>query len=482
MCHSLPFAGLDMCQIRTDNDLASRRVHFVGIGGIGMSALAQALLRRGAVVSGSDLRESGVTARLRQMGIEVAIGHDAQYAEAAEVLVYSDAVPDDNVERVWAVKHDVPVISRSELLGWLMRGRRGIAVTGTHGKTTVCAMIGVILQDAGRDPTVLVGGEVDALGGNARVGDGLEVVAEACEAYEGYLDLEPEIALVTNIEADHLDHHGTEAALRDSFRRFLARIAPGGTAVLCWDRPELRALAESVEARVVGYSASPEGAEAPYRAESITLEGMRSRFRLVTPAGERDAALSMPGLHNLANAVGAAAVAGILGVPVDTIVGALAEYRGVARRFQRLGEINGVVVIDDYAHHPTEIRATLAAARQAFRGRLIAVFQPHLYSRTRDLLDDFAAAFDDADITIITDIYPAREAPIPGVSAEAIVTRARARNPEQEIEFVSPKETVARHLAPRLRAGDVVLTLGAGDVDMVARELLREHGCAGSVA
>jgi UDP-N-acetylmuramate--alanine ligase len=468
--------AIAMPAIPTDLDVVGKRVHFVGVGGIGMSALAQALVRRGAAVSGSDLKESAIMARLRAIGVAVAIGHNARHAESAEALVYSDAVPDDNVERVWAVRHNVPVLSRSELLGWLMRGRRGIAVAGTHGKTTVCAMIGLILQQAGRDPTVLVGGELDAIGGNARIGDGPDLVAEACEAYEGYLDLDPEIAVVTNIEADHLDHHHTEDALHASFRRFLARVKPGGAAVLCWDRPELRVLAPDLEARVVGYSAAPEGQEAPYRGETVALEGTGSRFRLVARGQERDVSLRVPGQHNVANAVGAAAVACELGVALDTVVAALGEYRGVARRFERLGEIGGVAVIDDYAHHPTEIRATLAAARRGCRGRLVAIFQPHLYSRTRDLLAGFAAAFDDADITIITDIYPAREAPIPGVSAEAIVARAKARRPEQDIEFITPKEAIARRLAPRMRAGDLVLTMGAGDVDLVAREILGEHG------
>jgi UDP-N-acetylmuramate--alanine ligase len=459
----------------TSLEIAGRRVHFVGIGGIGMSALAQAVARRGAVVSGSDLRESGVTRRLRDLGITVAIGHRNDHAQGTELLVYSDAVPDDNVERVWAVRHNVPVLSRSQLLGWLMRGSRGIAVSGTHGKTTVTAMIGVILQDAGRDPTVLVGGELEALGGNARIGDGPEVVAEACEAYEGYLDLEPDIAVVTNIEPDHLDHHHTEAALHRSFRRFLERIRPGGATVVCWDRAELRALVSGLEARVITYSAGPGGAGAAYSAQAITPDRRGSRFRLLTPAGEAEVTLAVPGAHNVANAVGAAAVAGELSISPEVIAKALTGFAGVARRFERIGESRGVLFIDDYAHHPSEIRATLTAARQAHPGRLIAIFQPHLYSRTRDLLDDFAASFDDADVTIVTDIYPARETPIPGVSAEAIVARARVRRPEQDIEFVTPKEAVASHLLPRLKAGDVVVTLGAGDVDLVARELFSQY-------
>jgi len=458
-----------------EQDLLGRRFHFVGIGGISMSALAQLLMRRGAVVSGSDALASELTDHLAKLGVAVFIGHCAEQAQGADLVIYSDAVPEHNPELVWARSQGIPVYLRSKLLGWLMRQHRGIAIAGTHGKTTTSAMIAWCLEVAGRDPTVLLGGELPFLGGNAKLGQGPELVAEACEAYESFLDLEPELAVVLNIEAEHLDHHHTEAALKQSFVRFLSQVRPGGAVVLCWDRPELRELAIGLALPVITYGLQPDGLD--FTADHIERRGLHTVFRLLEygqPVGELT--LAVPGEHNLLNALAAIASARWAGAEVTDLQRALSEFHGVKRRFEVLGEVGGVVVVDDYAHHPTEIRATLRAARKVFPGSITAIFQPHLYSRTRDFLEEFAASFEQADRVIITDIYPAREQPIPGVSAEAIVKLVRARDATKDICFIAEKETIAQQLAPQLHSGETVMTLGAGDVYLVARDLLAKLG------
>ncbi len=445
----------------------SQRIHMVGIGGIGMSALARLLLARGAVVSGSDANRSHITDALSALGAAVTIGHRAELVAGAARVVISDAIKDGNPELQRARELRLPVQRRSQLLAELAGGYRLIAVAGTHGKTTVTAMLGLILVESGLDPVIVLGGEYAPFGGNLRIGKGEWMVAEACEAYESFLDLQPELAVITNIEADHLDHHGTEEHLRQAFADFLSHLRPGGTAVLCADRSELHRLAARARSKVVWYGTRrgdvrgehPQSGPGGGRCE-LYLEGQ--------PAGEL--AVGVPGLHNLTNALGALAAARAAGADVGKVRGALAEFRGVGRRFDVLGEAGGATVIDDYAHHPTELAATLAAARTAFPGRrLLAVFQPHLYSRTRDFAKGFARALEAADLVVLTDIYPAREAPLPGVTSALIAGPLRAARGEGAVLEVA-KQEVVKTLAHLVQPGDVVLMMGAGDIGELAHQ------------
>ena len=447
------------------------RVHFIGIGGIGMSALAEIALARGSKVSGSDLHSSPLVARLQGLGAEVRVGeHRAENEGEASRVVVSDAVRPDNPELALARERGIPVLRRSQYLAELMSGHRGLAVSGTHGKTTTTAMIATILVEAGMDPTVALGGEYAPLGGNARIGKGEWMVVEACEAFNSHLDLAPEIAVVTNIEAEHLDYHKTEAALRGSFAAFLGRIKPGGSAILCFDWEAVREIAGSFRGRKVSYGLS-QGCD--YRATEVSWGQKGGRFVLLhkeKPQGSFE--LRLFGEHEVANATGAIAAAAEAGVELDAARSALAEFTGVGRRFQTVGAARGISVVDDYAHHPTEIEATLLAARAQFpKRRLVAVFQPHLYSRTQAFVEEFARALSRADVMIVTEVYAAREAPIPGVSGEAIVEAARSLGKE-DAQFLAPKEAIGEKLLPKLRPGDVLLTLGAGDVYTVARDIL----------
>ena len=439
-----------------------------------MSALAQILLARGRAVSGSDLAESEITARLLSLGAQVSIGHRAENVDGAERVIVSDAIHEGNPELERARELRIPTQKRSELLGELIAGSRGIAVSGTHGKTTVTAMIGLILVEAGLDPTIVLGGEYEAIGGNARVGRGEWLVAEACEAYESFLDLRPEIAVVTNIEPDHLDHHGTEEHLRQSFAQFLDRVGPRGVMVLCADRPELRALLLPPKRRVVWYGAEE---SAQVRGVAIETAGGIGRCRLLVDGREVGIlTVAAPGVHNVVNALGAVAASLAADVPVATCVRALAGFSGVGRRFEVLGEARGVTVVDDYAHHPTELRATIAAARTTFPGRrLVAVFQPHLYSRTRDFAEGFAEAMREADLAVLVEIYPAREAPIPGVSSGLIADHLHGLAGEDAVIEMAKDDIVAR-LPAFLQSGDVVLCMGAGDIGRAARDLVCRLG------
>lgn len=440
-----------------------RRYHFVGIGGIGMSALARILLARGIRVSGSHGAETPLLAALRALGAEVAGTHDAANIHPGDMVVLSDATLPDNPERRRAEAEEMDILRRADLLGYLTNSARGIAVAGTHGKTTTSGMVTMILLEAGLEPTCILGGELSRLNGNARVGGPLTVV-EACEAYNSFLELCPEAALVTNLEVDHLDFHGTPEHLFDSFRQFLRQVR--GYAVLNGDDPRLRAMT-ALPPRTITYGA---GADNDYRYTDVR-EGRQSVFTLRhgdTAVGE--ITLRVPGLHNVSNATGAAALAQELGVPFDAVVRGLAAFPGMGRRFEYIGTCGPADVIDDYAHHPTEIRATLAAARGRYPGRVIAIFQPHLFSRTRDLLDDFADALGAADLALIAPIYPAREAPIPGITHERLVEHISG-GCAVALPSLDAAVPAIRALIPPPAHGDVILTIGAGDVNRVARAL-----------
>jgi len=457
----------------------TKTYHLVGIGGVGMSGIAWLLRDWGACVTGSDRSESSVTARLREAGIPISIGHRPENVEQADLLVASAAVPDDNVELQEARSRGIEVIWRADMLGRIMsQYRTRIAVAGTHGKTTTTAMVGLVLIEAGLDPTVLVGGDWDLLGGNARIGKSDVFVTEACEAFDSYLHLRPNLAVVTNVEADHLDFHGNFKSIMRSFDKFLSHVDKDGAVVACTDdlaARELMAAWPLLPNRILRYGFDT---EAQLRAENVHWAdepGFASSAVVVFkrgPLGELK--LKVPGQKNILNALAAVGVGLELSVPFETSARALAKFTGVDRRFQVIGKVNDVTVVDDYAHHPTEIEATLDAARSVKRqasGRLVAIFQPHLYSRTQYFMKDFAQSLSKADMVVVTDVYAARENPIPGAAAADIVELINARMPGKAL-YIHNKDEVAAAILGRLQPEDMVLVMGAGDIWQVGGELV----------
>jgi UDP-N-acetylmuramate--alanine ligase len=455
-----------------------RHIHFVGIGGAGMSGIAEILVNLGYTVSGSDRKRSETVERLERLGVKVFIGHEATHVEGAHVVVYSSAVPRDNVEVAAARQRQVPVIPRAEMLAELMRLKYGIAVAGTHGKTTTTSMVGAVLAEGRLDPTIVVGGRVTSLGTNARLGQGEYLVAEADESDGSFLKLSPTVAVVTTVDAEHLDHYGSLDAVRDAFAAFLNKVPFYGAAIVCLDEPNVQLLLPRVEKRVITYGL--EGG-ADLVARRVHLQGLTSRFEVLhhgEPLGE--CTLQVPGRHNVANALAAVAVGLDVEIPFLTIQKALAAFAGVQRRFQVRGHAAGVTVVDDYGHHPAEIRATLAAAKAGFDGRVVAVFQPHRYTRTFHLRDEFATAFNQADVLVIMDIYGAGEAPLEGVSAADLAERIRAHGHRNVTYLGGDRARLLDHLCEITRPGDLVLTLGAGDVGQLGPALLAAIG-AGAV-
>jgi UDP-N-acetylmuramate--alanine ligase len=449
-------------------------VHLVGIGGAGMSGIARLLLARGVTVTGSDTKEGPALDELRRLGATVSVGHRAENVGEAARVVYTAAVREDNPELQEARRRGLGLTTRAAMLGELMVDSASIAVAGTHGKTTTTGMIASIFESAGADPTVLIGGDMPAFGGNARVGRSPFFVAEACEAFRSFHELHALVAVVTNIEADHLDTYGTLDGVIEGFGQFVAQIRPSGAAILCWDDRHVRRLVPYLRCRQMRYGLE-DGAE--LCAMDLELESETPRFTARWRGGLLgEFELSVPGRHNVLNALAALGVALEVGLPLESAREGLRQFRGVGRRFERLGEPGGVLVIDDYAHHPSELSATLAAARASLRRPITAVFQPHLYSRTQQLMPEFADSFALAECVIVTDIYPAREAPIPGVTAEALAAAIREREPAKEVQYVGPKEAAVPILAEALRPGDVVLTLGAGDIREVGEALVAELG------
>ena len=444
-------------------------IHLVGIGGVGMAGLAEILRASGYRVSGSDRRESAVLERLRPLGIVAHVGHAAEHIEGADVVVYSTAIPATNPELMAAERAQVPVIPRAEMLAELMRTRRGIAVAGSHGKTTTTSMIGALLQAAELDPTIVVGGRVHSLGSNAHLGSSDLMVAEADESDGSFLRLWPTIVVVTNIDREHLDYYKSLERLRDAFLDFVNRVPFWGACVLCLDDPQVQDLLPRLTRRARTYGLTP---QAEIRAEDIEAHGLTMRFRV--RVGEKELGqvqLGVPGRHNVQNALAAIAVALELDVPFEAMRSAFAVFRGVERRFERRGERGGVEVIEDYAHHPTEIRATLAAARQAYTGRIVVAFQPHRYTRTRDLFEDFARAFHDADVLLITEIYAAGEEKSPGIDAAALAEAARDCG-HRHVSFVGELPDLIPALESLTRAGDVLFFMGAGDIGRQAAAFL----------
>lgn len=451
---------------------ALRRFHFVGIGGAGMSGIAMVLHRRGYEVTGSDLKPSRYVTLLERDGIAVSLGHAAANVELPDVVVISSAIPGHNPEVVEAHRRALPVVKRAQALAWLMEGRRGVAVCGTHGKTTTTSMISRALMDAGLDPSFLVGGELNDLGSNARHGEGPYLVCEADESDGSLLFLRPEVAVVTNLELDHHSHYQHVDDVVEVFRTFLKSLPAHGSFVHWADDPRLCALAAGAPCGTTSYGLS---AGSDYQAREVTLHPRGSSFA-VWHRGRRMAALELvvPGQHNILNALACFSALDGLGVPPGEIAASLSSFTGVVRRFQWKGERDGATVVDDYAHHPTELRATLLAARSGEWRRVIAVFQPHLYSRTRFLHDDFARALLEADIAVVTDIYGAREEPEPGVSGKLIVDSLLRLQPRFPVVYLPRLTAVVDYLGEIAVPGDLVLTMGAGDVHRVGERFLEE--------
>ncbi len=450
-------------------------IHFVGIGGIGMSGIAEILLNLGYQVQGSDLAENANVRRLRQFGISVAIGHRAENIEQAQVVVVSSAVKPDNPEVAAARERFIPVVPRAEMLGELMRLKWSIAVGGTHGKTTTTSMVAALLDTAGLDPTVINGGIINAYGTNARLGAGDWMVVEADESDGSFVKLPATIAVVTNVDPEHLDFYGSVEALHDAFETFVRNIPFYSFAVLCIDHPVVQTLiGRFSDRRIVTYGQSP---QADVRAENIETIPGGSRFDVVLTDRSRQNSrrlrgvfLPMLGRHNVQNALSAIAVAQEMEIADDVMRQALANFGGVKRRFTRTGEVNGITIIDDYGHHPVEIAAVLDAARGGTEGKVIAVVQPHRYSRLESLFDDFCTCFNDADHVIVAEVYAAGEAPIEGVDQDALVSGLRTRGHRAVTPLVDP-EDLATLVAEIARPGDLVVCLGAGNITVWANDL-----------
>ena len=451
-----------------------RRIHFVGIGGIGMSGIAEVLLNLGYEISGSDLAVSDITRRLDELGAAIHQGHDASHIGQADVVVTSTAVRPDNPEVLAAHERGVPVIPRAEMLAELLKMKFSIAVSGSHGKTTTTSMISTLLAHGGLDPTMVIGGKLASIGGNARLGDGEVIVAEADESDGSFLKLNPCLAVITNIDREHLDHYRDLEEIREAFLRFANIVPFYGTTILCMDDPNVREILPRIQRKVITYGLSP---AADYRAEKIVFAGPVSRFSLTcqkTLLGT--VRLNVPGLFNVYNALAAIAVAREMGLAFPVIREGLQRFTGVQRRLEVRGEARGVTVVDDYGHHPTEIRATLAAARQVWSDRrILVVFQPHRYTRTQALFEEFTQAFAEADGLIVTDIYAASEEPIPGVTAEALCEAIR-RAGHPDALHMSGTDAIVDHLQTIARPSDVLLTQGAGNVWKVGEAFLKRFG------
>ena len=447
------------------------KIHFVGIGGMGMCGIAEVLANMGYKVSGSDQNDTEITRHLAQIGCSVHRGHRADNLGEADVVVVSSAIRGYNPEVEAARARQIPVIPRAEMLGELMRMKYAIAVAGAHGKTTSTTMMHTVLMAAGYDPTAVIGGRVNSLGlANARWGKSDYLVAEADESDGSFLTLTPTAAIVTNVDPEHLDHYVTYDNVKKAFTDFCNRVPFYGMSALCLDNAGVKEILPNLTKRFTTFGIT---SQATYRARNVRPDGLTTRFvawRHATELGE--VVLPMPGAHNVLNALGVLAIADFMGMPFETYVKAIAQFEGVARRFTVRGEVGGVTVVDDFGHHPAEVKATLSGARSSFPGRrLIAAFQPHRYTRTRDQLAEFARAFHDADKVVVCDIAAAGEKPIDGVSSEAVVKLARDAG-HKDITYIGKREDVAPWLDGHAKAGDLVITLGAGNIQLTCNEVI----------
>jgi UDP-N-acetylmuramate--alanine ligase len=462
-------------------------VHFIGIGGIGMSGIAEVLHNLGHKVQGSDQAESANVQRLREKGIDVHIGHKAENLGEAEVVVVSTAIKKSNPELIAAREKLLPVVRRAEMLAELMRFRNAIAIGGTHGKTTTTSMVATLLEAGGLDPTVINGGIINAYGTNARMGEGEWMVVEADESDGTFLKLPADVAVITNIDPEHLDHYGNFDAVRAAFRQFVENVPFYGFGVLCLDHPEVQALVGRIEDRkVITYGENP---QADVRFMNVRIDGTRSLFDIEIRRRRtgkvieiKDLVLPMPGRHNIANATAAIAVANRLGISNEDIARGLAAFGGVKRRFTLTGEWNGVKIFDDYGHHPVEIKAVLRAARESCSGRIIAVHQPHRYSRLASLFEEFAACFNDADSIFLAPVYSAGEEPIEGADSETLVSRIKAGG-HRDARYLASPDRLAAMVAEIAKPGDFVVLLGAGSITYWAAALPQElEGLSGKSA
>jgi UDP-N-acetylmuramate--alanine ligase len=446
-----------------------QKIHFVGIGGIGMSGIAEVLLAHGYQISGSDIRENDIIKRLGDMGARVHIGHRTENVHQADVVVYSSAISKENPEIVEARNRGIPVIERAEMLAELMRLKDGIAIAGSHGKTTTTSLVATILRAAELDPTVIIGGKLNILGTNAARGRGNLLVAEADESDGSFLHLTPVIAVITNIDPEHLDYYGDLNAVKDAFIKFANRVPFYGLVVACLDHPNVQDILPRIDKRTVTYGMT---AQSDYRARDPEVEGLSTRFELVRRGKSLgDFQVNMPGIHNVFNSLAAIAVADELGIDLPIVNQALRTFQGVQRRFTIIGEYNGITVIDDYGHHPSEIQATLEAAQRAYARRIVVAFQPHRYTRTHHLFDELARAFNRADVLLITDVYAAGEKPIAGADSENLA-RAIKQHGHRDVTYISDRSKVADALLKRVQPGDIVITIGAGSITQTAPEFL----------
>ena len=438
-----------------------KNIHFVGIGGIGMSGIAEILLSQGFSISGSDLNASETTERLESIGVKVFIGHNAENIKGADVVVFSSAVALQNVEVKAAIEKKIPVIKRSEMLAECMRMKYGIGIAGTHGKTTTTSMVGLVLTEANIDPTIIVGGKLSSLGGtNARLGKSDYIVVEADEFDRTFLRLTPSIAAITTLEREHLDTYKDLEDIKGAFVEFANKVPFFGFVVLCLDEPALQDIMPSINRRVITYGTT---SQADVKAVDIKHDKYQSKFTVIYKGEELgNITLRVPGLHVVKNSLVAITIAKELGISFDVIKEALLKFTGVYRRFETKYN-KEVLVIDDYGHHPTETNATLNAIRSGWKNRLIAIFQPHLYSRTRDFYAEFGRSFLNSDIFICTDVYPAREEPIEGITGELIANAAKKFG-HKEVYYVSDKNEIPQFLKEIYKPGDIIITLGAGDI------------------
>jgi UDP-N-acetylmuramate--alanine ligase len=447
------------------------KIHFVGIGGMGMCGLAEVLSNMGYRVSGSDLNDSEITRHLTQIGCSVTQGHRSDNLGEADVVVVSSAIKGYNPEVEAARARQIPVIPRAEMLGELMRMKYGIAVAGAHGKTTTTTMIHSVLMAAGLDPTAVIGGRVNSLGlANARWGKSDYLIAEADESDGSFLTLTPTLAVVTNIDAEHLDHYGTFDNVKKAFTDFCNRVPFYGMSALCLDNAGVQAILPSISKRFTTFGIA---AQATYRARNVRHDGLVTRFVAWRKAEELgEVTLPMPGQHNVLNALGVLAMTDFLGVPFDTYSKAISHFEGIQRRFTVRGELGGITVVDDFGHHPAEVRATLSGARSAFAGRrIVAAFQPHRYTRTRDQFAEFARSFYDADRVVMCDIFPAGEKPIDGISSDTLVKAIRDAG-HKDVTYLARREEVSAWLIEQARAGDLIITLGAGNIQLCCNEVI----------
>ena len=450
-----------------------RQIHFVGIGGIGMSGIAEVLLNLGYAITGSDVSLSDITQRLTSLGAVIFSGHQASHLRDADVVVTSTAVKDDNPEVLEAHRRNIPVIPRAEMLAELLKMKFSVAVSGSHGKTTTTSMVSTVLAYGGLDPTMVIGGKLASIGSNAKIGDGEIIVAEADESDGSFLKLNPCLAVITNIDREHLDYYRDIEEIKAAFLKFANIVPFYGSTILCLDNEHVREILPQIKRKVITYGLT---SPADYQATEMVLAGPLSKFS-VSCRGERlgEVTLKVPGRFNIANALATIAVARELDMPFDAIRKGLEAFVGVHRRLEIKGKVNGVTVVDDYGHHPTEIRETLAAARQVWKDRIIVVFQPHRYTRTQKLFNEFLTAFPDADYLIVTDIYAASEKPIEGVSAASLCEGIRAHG-HQDVIYLSGFDEMTDHLLAMAKPSDVIITQGAGSVWKIGEEFLKRVG------